>query len=314
MESNEEYLLRVLRRTNAGLQDSLIPAHGAKLTKLVSRFEQAESVTHEVNTLVHVQGFGKCALAMKWLLERMKNSDQDFSPEQFESDILLLNEKLFEAFLNQPFDMPDFGRPDDSDASQRPVQNIQISTDEFIGSSAGSAVGAQESTMEAAPEIYRSVADDEPATSSTAVDAFESALISSTPDAAQSEGTPPLADVMDAELYETMQRLAQSAIEFRNKSSNERPIATAVIRVSARNGVESANNASNILVADFYQSLLKLIAYADEQGKIKSDIFAEAMGDVGDRVMNALQLPSGGVTVLKSVTSFLNDPKGVLGK
>jgi len=34
MESNEEYLLRALRRTSGGLTDSLIPAHGAKLTKL----------------------------------------------------------------------------------------------------------------------------------------------------------------------------------------------------------------------------------------------------------------------------------------
>ncbi len=314
MESNEEYLLRVLHRTNTGLQDSLIPAHGAKLTKLVGRFERAESVSQEVDILLHVQGFGKCALAMKWLLERMKNPDQDFSPEQFESDILLLNEKLFEAFLNQPFDMPDFGRPNASETTVRPVQNIQLSEDEFAGSHNEKIVGTKESTVVSVPEIYRTAGDVQPITSSSAVDAFESALISSSPDAGQSEGTPPLADVMDSEIYESMQRLAQSAIEFRNKSSNERPIATAVMRVSARNGVESANNANNVLVADFYQSLLKLIAFADEQGKIKSDIFAEAIGDVGDRILNALQLPSGGVTVLKGITSFLSDPKGALKK
>ncbi|MBI2428985.1 MAG: hypothetical protein HYV29_09370 [Ignavibacteriales bacterium] len=314
MESNEEYLLRVLHRTNSGLQDSLIPAHGAKLTKLVGRFEQAESITQEVETLMYVQGFGKCALAMKWLLERMKDPSQDFAPEQFESDILLLNEKLFEAFLNQPFDMPDFGRPDESDTTRRPVQNIQVSADEFFGSAAEKSFGTDESSVGITAEIYRSAVDDQPITSSHAVDAFESALIASSPDASQSEGTPSLADVMDTQLYEAMQRLAQSAIEFRDKLSNERPISAAVIRVSVRNNVEAAQLANNVLVADFYLAVLKFIAYADEQGKIKSDTFAEAMGDIGDRVLNALQLPSGGVTVLKSVTSFINDPKGVLKK
>lgn len=314
MESNENYLLRVLNRTNAGLQDSLIPAHGAKLTKLLGRFEQAESIEQEVQSLVRVQGFGKCALAMKWLLERMKDHAGDFAPEQFESDVLLLNEKLFEAFLNQPFDMPDFGGPSSFEGSQRPVQEIQMSADEFLGGTPAQSGGVPESNYQSSTEIYRSAVETETTASSTAVDAFESALISSSPDAVQSEGTPSLADVMDAELYEAMQRLAQSSIEFRDKLSNERPIAAAVIRVSVRNNVESANLANNVLVADFYQALLKFIAFADEQGKIKSDAFAEAMGDMGDRVLNALQLPSGGVTVLKSITAFINDPKGVLKK
>lgn len=314
MESNEEYLLRVLRRTNAGLQDSLIPAHGAKLVKLVGRFERAESIPQEVDMLMHVQGFGKCALAMKWLLERMRNSHQDFSAERFESDVLLLNEKLFEAFLNQPFDMPDFGSPSEAGTAQQSGQVDNTSTERVFEPSAAMESGKKDSAHGSNPKIYRSVVDDQPITSSSAVDAFESALISSSSDTSQSEGTPPLADVMDAELYETMQRLAQSAVELRSKSPNERPIAAAVLRVSARNGVESANNANNILVADFYQSLLKLIAYADERGKIKSDAFAETMGDVGDRLLNSLGLPSGGVTVLKSVTALLNDPKGVLKK
>lgn len=312
MKDNEEYLLRVLRRTSTGLQDSLIPAHGGKLIKLVNRFERSESIVQEIQLLMGVQGFGKCALTMKWLLERMQNPDQDFAPEQFESDVLLLNEKLFEAFLNQPFDMPDFGQSSQSDVLQRPVQEVQVSADEFFHTGGGQS-NVQESGMEPASE-GASPFNELRQSSSFAVDAFESALISASPDAAQSEGTPSLADAMDAELYETMQRFAQSAIEFRDKMPNERPIATAVIRVSARNGIESATIANNLLVADFLNGFLKLIAYTDEQGKIKSDAFAEAMGDIGDRLSNALRLPSGGVTVLKNMTTYINDPKGVFKK
>lgn len=307
MQPNEEYLLRVLRRTTEGLQDSLIPSHGVKLTKLVDRFERTGSVSSEINSLVQVQGFAKCALAMRWLLDRVQFTGEDFIPEQFESDALFLNEKLFEAFLNQPFDMPDFGHTVQADVSQRPVQEIQISADEFIPVHSGSSYSM--------PDPFAGQPADETVSSSPFnVDTYESALLSTPSAPSARDESPSLGDAMDPELYDVTQRLAQSIIELGDKMPGERAIATAVIRVTARSGAESASAAANVFVTEFYQALLKLIAYADEQGKIKSDVFAAAMRDIGDRLSHALRQNSGGVTLLKNITTFISNPKEALSK
>lgn len=363
MESNEEYLLRAMRRTSSGLTDSLIPAHGAKLTKLLNKFESAEALTGEVQTLMHVQGFGKCALAMEWLLERTKRSSDFFSPEQFESDVLLLNEKLFEAFLNQPFDMPDFSRS--FEAPVRPVQHIQVSDDEFMGTNVPAAdpFASSDSMQELSntsepvqafaepswdtsssvspsldspeietldplitdvstegPNISGETVQSTPAWDSatpSSVDQFESALMASSAEqnsenaspAQSSDASPSLRDSMTPDLFESSERAAQTAVEFMDKSSGERPVAMAVFRVTVRAASESAKSSSNLLAQDFYDSVLKLISFADEQGKIKTDTFANIVRDVGDRLMIALSAPVGGVTHLKNLTNFLKDPK-----
>jgi hypothetical protein len=279
MQSNEEYLLRVLDRTSSGLVDSLIPSHGAKLTKLVDKFSHSQSPEHEVSTLIHVQGFSKCAIAMEWLLKKTKASNNSFSPEQFESDILLLNEKLFEAFLNQPFDMPDFSRT--FEAPVRPIQDIQISDDEFFSSSY--------SHNELSPDSSTSAIDDngidqqvpEPVwdTSTPMLESFESALTAASTESIQNDSSPSLADAMNADLWESTQRVAQIAIEFSDKLPNERAIATSVLRVTARSSSDSAKNSNNVVVQDFYDALIRFISFTDEQGKIRSDIFAETIHD-----------------------------------
>lgn len=309
MQNNEEYLLRVLHRTSEGLQDSLIPSHGAKLKKLIDKLQKATSLSQEIHTLIQVQGFGKCALAMRWLLERVQYTNEDFSPEQFESDVLFLNEKLFEAFLNQPFDMPDFASQQQTEVVARPVQEIQISDEEFLP--AQSTTSTEEVSTITEEPMQETIAAATPFT----VDTYESALLAAPVDQlSSSDDSPSLADAVDAELYESLQRLSQNILDFRDKAPNERAIATAVIRVTARAGAELANAASNVFVSEFYQSLLKLIAYADEKGKIKSDTFLSVLSDVGDRLAYALRQSSGGVTLLKNITSFISDPKGVLNK
>ncbi|MCK9408659.1 MAG: hypothetical protein M0R68_05950 [Bacteroidetes bacterium] len=358
MESNEEYLLRTLHRTSSGLTDSLIPAHGAKLTKLVNKFESADTVTGEVNTLMSVQGFGKCALAMEWLLERTQRSNDYFSPEQFESDVLLLNEKLFEAFLNQPFDMPDFSRT--FEAPVRPIQNIHLSDDEFIGTSypahhaQSSLDSLQEQTEE--PEPAQSfieptwdtsssenssiqtpmeqseelpVTFDEPAasvpsweTQSEFVDPLESALRASSAEHSgtatgggqAADSSPSLKDSMTPDLFEASERVAQTAVEFLDKSSSDRPVAMAVFRVTVRAASESAKSSANLIAQDLFEALLKLIAYTDEQGKIKTDTFAHIIRDAGDRLTIALSEPSGGITLLKNLTNYIKDPKELFAK
>ncbi|MBP6672574.1 MAG: hypothetical protein KA247_05465 [Bacteroidetes bacterium] len=319
MESNEEYFLRALRRTSNGLTDSLIPAHGAKLTRLLNRFESTPSIGREVNALLGVQGFGKCALAMEWLLERTKRLNDFSTPEQFESDILLLNEKLFEAFLNQPFDMPDYSRT--FEAPTRPIQqNIELTDDEFIGTSYQSSPSAVLETPaeEMQPEDVRVSAVEsmsEPNWSSTpSIAAYESSLTSSSAETTLSDSSPSLSEAMNPELYESSERIAQNAVEFIDKPSSDRPIAMAVIRVTIRAAVDIAKNTNNVIVQDFFEAMLRLIAYADEQGKIRSDQFADVIRDIGDRLMIVLKAPSGGITILKNITLFMADPKELLQK
>lgn len=312
MQSNEQYLLRVLDRTSGGLVDSLIPSHGAKLTKLVNKFSHSQSPEHEVNTLIHVQGFSKCALAMEWLLKKTKASNNSFSPEQFESDILLLNEKLFEAFLNQPFDMPDFSRT--FEAPVRPIQDIQISDDEFISSSYSHNEISTDSLIPKSDGNGMNQQISEPMwdTSTPMLESFESALTAVPFESGQNNSAPSLADAMNADLWDATQRIAQSAIDFSNKSSTERAIAMSVVRVTARSASEIAKSTNNIVVQDFYEALIRLIGFADEQGKIRTDLFAETIYDIGDRLMNAMRQSSGGITVLQNITKYINDPKELL--
>jgi hypothetical protein len=359
MESNEEYLLRALRRTSNGLTDSLIPAHGAKLTKLLNRFETADALTGEVQTLMHVQGFGKCALAMEWLLERTKRTTDYFSPEQFESDVLLLNEKLFEAFLNQPFDMPDFSRS--FEAPARPVQNIHVSDEEFMGTSFPStspntsfeALQDQEPGQDLphtfseptwdTSSITRGTYETFPVTPAeetpaalgdssgiepswpprqASSDPFEAALMASvsgqtgsTDDLSGSADTSPsLRESMSPDLFDATERVAQTAVEFIEKSSSDRPVAMAVFRVTVRAASESAKSSSNLVAQDLFDAMLKLIAYADEQGKIKSEAFGGLIRDLGDRLTHAITLPIGGMSQLKHLTNHLKDPKELFSK
>ncbi|MDP1678062.1 MAG: hypothetical protein Q8L88_14490 [Bacteroidota bacterium] len=311
MQSNEEYLLRVLHRTSGGLVDSLIPAHGAKLTKLLEKFSKSKSPEDEVNSLFHVQGFSKCALAMEWLLKKTKVSNNSFSPEQFESDILLLNEKLFEAFLNQPFDMPDFSRT--FEAPVRPIQDIHISDDEFIGSTYSLNQPLQDTTlMDGKSDNNQKISEPVWDTASPMLESFESALTAAPTESVQKDSSPALSDAMNGDLWELTQRVAQSAIEFPDKLPNERAIGMSVLRVTARSANDLARDTNNVVVQEFYDALVRLISFADEKGKIRSDGFAETIHDIGDRLLNAMRQTSGGITVLQNITKFINDPKELL--
>ncbi len=310
MESNEEYLLRALRRTSNGLTDSLIPAHGAKLTKLLHRFESTGALRREINALLNVQGFGKCGLAMEWLLERTKRSNDYFAPEQFESDILLLNEKLFEAFLNQPFDMPDFSRT--FEAPARPIQqNIQISDDEFLGTNYHS---ANTSSQQSASSVSEPAPIGESMTEPDWGGTFSPSVTAAVSEGSPHNTSPSLSETMTQDLFESSERIAQTAIEFNDKQSNERPIAMAVLRVTIRASLDVAKALNNVIAQDFFEAMLRLIALSDEHGKIRSDGFADVIHDIGDRFLNALHSPSDGITLLKNITTFISDPKELLAK
>lgn len=295
MKSNEEYLLRAIRRTIGGLTDSLIPAHGKKLSKLLKRLESADSISSEVQKLLDVQGFGKCALAMEWLLQREERTNGNVETDQFESDVLFLNEKLFEAFLNQPFEMPDFSR---SEHSNENSENTHQSNDNLSAEESAKPNKEPESLISSFETSLLAQNDPQEALSS----------------APENEISPSLSDSISPELFESAERVAQTAVEFLDKPSAERPVAMAVLRVTIRAANETAKSSGNIVAGDFFEALLKVISYADEQGKIKSDEFSDTIRDVGDRLLSALKATSGGITLLKNITVYIKDPKELLRK
>lgn len=317
MDNYEDYILRVLHRTSSDLQDSLTPAHGAKLQKLVNQFEQTPSVVAEIQALMSVHGFAKVALVMEWLSERMRRPDEDFTPEQFESDVLLLNEKIFEAFLNQPFDMPEFGTPAIEPQPHRTQQQeFQVSAEEFIGTAYQSgSIGRTEVFDPADEEIPADSAERSDQSASGALfSSLETSLQNAPHGSLSEESTPSLQDVMDAELLEITERIAVNAVQLIEKTPSERVVAAAVIRVNARAGLDNAKQTTNVVVQEFFSSLITLISTADEMGKIKSDSFAEVWRDIGDRLTIAGNASANGVSMLNSIIQFIKNPKELLGK
>jgi hypothetical protein len=319
MDNYEDYILRVLHRTSNDLQDSLTPAHGTKLKRLVEQFEQTPSVAAEIQALMSVHGFSKVALVMEWLTERIRRPEEDFSPEQFESDVLLLNEKIFEAFLNQPFDMPDYGNVKHETTSHRSVhQDLLVSADEFIGTSYQTGNLQQTEIFdpadEANPPVESAETDSTASVAGSMFTSLESTLVNATEGSFAEDSTPSLMDVLDAELLEITDRLSSNAIGLIEKPPNERVLTTTVLRMNARTGVDRAKEIGNVVVLDFFTALVKLINTADEMGKIKSDVFAEVWQDIGDRLSIARNQSVNGVSSLQSIVQFINEPKELLGK
>ena len=94
---------------------------------------------------------------MEWVMERVTQSEEDFSPDQFDADATLLSDKLFEAFLSEPFDAP-------SEPSVPPGPSDATSIDppaEFVASPSGEpepvlppvAVDSTELSSQAQPEV-----------------------------------------------------------------------------------------------------------------------------------------------------------------
>ncbi|MCX6135975.1 MAG: hypothetical protein NTV54_00560 [Ignavibacteriales bacterium] len=110
MDNPEQYLLQVLRRTETGLEDSLIPDHVEKCKRLIQKIETAPALVQEIERLKSVHAFLRAALTMEWIMRRVESTGEEFSPDQFEQDIVLLNDKMFESFLSEPLDAPELPR------------------------------------------------------------------------------------------------------------------------------------------------------------------------------------------------------------
>ena len=293
MDNPEQYLLQVLHRTQAGLQDSLIPFHGSKMRRLTERLEQAASLKQELQFLQHVSGFTKAALSMEWVMERVTKSGEDFSPDQFDSDATLLSDRLFEAFLSEPFDAP----AESSVAS---------------GSSAGA---LSESSVEST--VPQTVEDQAELPVVSAVDAPGLSSLPAQPEFIPEPPAPPplpeeppaLTELLDQNLLLGFQRFTEIVSKLGEKSPSERKSVFAVLAMIAKSSTEVARAQGKKEILEFFQSVIKFIQYVDSSGSAQDSRVAEIMRDVGERLSQALAERSNGAALLQSINEILQDPE-----
>jgi hypothetical protein len=285
MDNPEQYLLQVLHRTQAGLQDSLIPFHGSKMRRLTERLEQAASLKQELQFLQHVSGFTKAALSMEWVMERVTKSGEDFSPDQFDIDATLLSDRLFEAFLSEPFDAPA----------------------ESSVASGSSSVGLSESSVEST--VPQTVEEQAELPVVSAVDAqpeFIPALPAVPP---PPEEPPALTELLDQNLLLGFQRFTEIVSKLGEKSPSERKSVFAVLAMIAKSSMEVARAQGKKEILEFFQSVIKFIQYVDSSGSAQDSRVAEIMRDVGERLSQALAERSNGAALLQSINEILQAPE-----
>jgi len=287
----------VLHRTHAGLQDSLIPFHGSKMRRLTDRLEQAASLKDELQSLQRVSGFTKAALFMEWMMERVARSGEDFSPDQFEIDATLLSDKLFEAFLSEPFDAPvESSVPPGVSAaalSEPSVESVvpqNVEEEQHTELSVASAAETAELPMqEAQPEF---IPEPEPAHE---------------PPALPPEETPALTELLDQNLLLGFQRFTETVSKLGEKSPSERKSVFAVLAMLAKSSTEVARAQGKKEILEFFQSVIKFIQYVDSTGSAEDSRVAEIMRDVGEHLSKALVERSNGAALLQSINQLLHD-------
>lgn len=307
MENPEEYILRVLRRTHLGLQDSLFPAHAEKLASLVVKLDQTESLFKEIQKVKLISGFAKCALSIEWLYKRVQTLDKEQTPEQFESDVLFLNEKIFEAFLNQPFESPEA-------VEQRSFQSDEsLSSQDPFGQNVGSTPGLTDDVLQSSyPDFsaQQSPFAEPDWNTSTSSTSLGSSTLSNSP--SSGDALPSLRDALSADLLDSVNRIAEMCSEFITKLPNERLVTMAVVRMTSKTATDNARNEGNLLAQDFFLALTNLVNIIDKEGKIKMEATAMLMMDLGDRIKNAVNSEVSGMQLLKKITEYIHDPKELL--
>ena len=295
MDNPDQYVIQVLHRTQAGLQDSLIPFHGGKMKRLTDRLEQAANLKEEIRALQRVSGFAKAALSMEWVMERVTRSGEDFSPDQFDLDATLLSDKLFEAFLSEPFDVPVEplapAGPSTavlSDPSVEPTAPMSVQEQPPAEWSADSAADASEVS---APEIQAELVP-EP-----------------TPVPEPVKEPPALSELLDQNLLLGFQRFTEIVSKLGEKSPSERKSVFAVLAMIAKSSTEMARAQGKKEILEFFQSVIKFIQYVDSSGSAQDSRVAEIMRDVGERLSKALVERSNGAALLQSINQILQDPE-----
>jgi hypothetical protein len=263
------------------------------MRRLTERLEQAASLKQELQSLQHVSGFTKAALSMEWVMERVTKSGEDFSPDQFDSDATLLSDRLFEAFLSEPFDAP----AESSVAS---------------GSSAGA---LSESSVEST--VPQTVEDQAELPVVSAVDAPGLSSLPAQPEFIPEPPAPPpppeeppaLTELLDQNLLLGFQRFTEIVSKLGEKSPSERKSVFAVLAMIAKSSTEVARAQGKKEILEFFQSVIKFIQYVDSSGSAQDSRVAEIMRNVGERLSKALAERSNGAALLQSINEILQDPE-----
>lgn len=324
MDNPEQYLLQVFRRTQASLQDSLIPIHASKMQQLTEKLEQAPALKDEIVRLQNVNGFTKAALSMQWIMERVEKSGEDFSPDQFDIDATTLNDKLFEAFLSEPFDAP-------TDAAV--AAPLEASTDS-VAEPGAEAIGAEpehvepepapasESSMEtdlehqSRPEPQPEPPPEPPAALQPQLEPQPESQPQPEPEPEPApppvEEAPALTDLLDQNLLLGFQRFTEIVSKLGEKTPSERKSVFAVLAMIAKSSTDVARAQGKKDVLDFFQSVVKFITYVDTSGSAQDSRVAEIMREVGERLSKALKERSNGPALLQSINQILQNPESSL--
>ncbi len=319
MDNPEQYLLQVFRMTQASLQDSLIPLHANKMQQLAEKLEQAPTLKDEIVRLRNVNGFTKAALSMQWIMERVEKSGEDFSPDQFDIDATTLNDKLFEAFLTEPFDAP-------TDVAVAPP--LEASTDS-IAELAAEAIAAEPEHVELKPALVsessmetfvEQQAQPQPESQLEHLTDLQPQLESqsesqpepATPPPSPVEEAPALTDLLDQNLLLGFQRFTEIVSKLGEKTPSDRKSVFAVLAMIAKSSIDLARAQGKKDVLDFFQSVIKFITYVDTSGSAQNSRVAEIMREVGERLSKALKERSNGPALLQSINQILQNPESSL--
>jgi hypothetical protein len=304
---NSEYLLQVLRRSHLALQDSLIPVHAEKCHRLIQNFERAPSLSTELETLRLVTGFTRAALAMEWVMRRVKANREELSDTQFERDVELLNDKLFEAFLSEPFDAP-------APAQEAADESI-IEIEETIPDvpSIPETVPAEEeiSAVDSPAAIADTIADREPSEITSPVISEEPTPepVSQTVVPPSEPDSPPLTELLDQNLLLGFQRFSDILANLAQRPPAERKSAFAVLGMIAKSSIDVARAQGKKDVQDFFESMVTFIKKISDEGGMNEEQVSGALKIVGQKMIDALLEKSNGATLLKNIRSILENPQ-----
>lgn len=329
MDNPEQYLLQVFRRTQASLQDSLIPLHAGKMQQLTEKLEQAPVLKDEIVRLRNVNGFTKAALSMQWIMERVEKSGEDFSPDQFDIDATTLNDKLFEAFLSEPFDAPtDAGAvvpvEVSPDSSTEPVaEAISAEPAQVEAEPAPASEQSMEAPVEPQPQLQPQpepqsqpelvpLPEVQPQLESQAVPLPQPEPEPTPPPPPPAEEAPALTDLLDQNLLLGFQRFTEIVSKLGEKTPSERKSVFAVLAMIAKSSTDVARAQGKKDVLDFFQSVIKFISYVDTSGSAQNSRVAEIMREVGERLSKALKERSNGPALLQSINQILQNPESSL--
>jgi hypothetical protein len=291
MDNPEQYLMQVLRRAQLGLQESLLPHHAETCDRLFIKLEEVPSVSREIENLKRVRGFSKAGLVMEWIVVRAGRPEEEFSSDQFEADISLMNETLFEAFLNEPFEPQ-------QEMSDGPVdpQQTQAVEEEPVTDDAGVA----EASVEPEATITE-VLETQP----------ESTAISSQAAAAQ-EDPRGLAEIFDQNFMLAFQRFTAMILTLPDKAPEERESSLPMITMIAKGSVDVARGLNRKEIGDFFQSVIKFLSFVNGKGLAKDEQVAVVLRDIGDQLLSGLQQKSGGAALLYSAMEKLEQQEAIL--